>query len=104
MPVRIRIYGKEAIYDQGAWTCDDDSLTAMLQSMVDPRAVHTADHEREHALYAAGRFGGLILLETGWVPAEHPAPEITLEDLTGRKPGSESRSGLFSFFKRRPSR
>ncbi len=68
MPVKIRIYGKEALFDGGQWQCADDSLQAMLQSFVDPRMPLTRQAELEHAYYAAGRFGGLVLTETGWVP------------------------------------
>lgn len=94
MPIKIRIYGKEAIYSSGSWACDDDALQAMLQSLVDPRMVDRDGHEREHAFYAAGRFGGLVLVEHGWVPADHPPPEITMEDLTGRPaPREETRAG-----------
>ena len=104
MPVRIRIYGKEAVFSQGCWSCDDDALQAMLQSLVDPRFPFTDEAEREHGMYAAGRFGGLILMETGWVVADHPAPEITMEDLTGRRPKEREREkgGWFSWLKRRP--
>ncbi|MFD1730880.1 hypothetical protein ACFSC4_06970 [Deinococcus malanensis] len=56
MPVRIRIYGKEAEFSQGCWSCDDDSLLAMLEALADPRA-RTEQEEREHAIYAAGRLG-----------------------------------------------
>ena len=38
MPVRIRIYGHEASFSQGCWTCEDDALQAMLEALVDPRA------------------------------------------------------------------
>jgi|GEM_PF-3398306 len=99
MPVKIRIYGKEATYSHGRWECMDDSLQAMLQSLVDPRADHTPEHEREHALYAAGRFGGLVLLETGWVAAEHPPPEITMEMLMPEKP--KKGPGLLARFLKR---
>lgn len=101
MPVKIRIYGKEATYAHGAWNCEDDSLQAMLQSLVDPRAPHTDEVEREHALYAAGRFGGLVLLDTGWVPADHPAPEITLDDILGHKKPDRAKAGWLSWLKRR---
>ncbi len=102
MPQRIRIYGKEAVFSGGAWSCDDDSLLAMLQSLADPRLAKTDDAEREHALYCAGRFGGLILLETGWVPAPHPEPEIRLEDFTGGKP-KEKAGGWLSWLRPKKS-
>jgi hypothetical protein len=70
----------------------------MLQSMVDPRVVHSPETERTHALYAAGRFGGLILTETGWTPAPHPEPEIRLEDFTGGKP-KEKAGGWLSWLR-----
>lgn len=99
MSAKIRIYGQEATLHAGCWRCDDDALLAMLQSMVDPRAPHTSEAEREHARYAAGRFGGLILLESGWVRADHPAPEITLADITGGKP--REKAGWLSWMKKR---
>ena len=85
MPARIRIYGHEAIFEAGHWTCPDDSLQAMLEALADPRA-HTPQAEREHALYCAGRFGGLIHGELGWESAPHPEAEIKLEDFAPRKP------------------
>jgi hypothetical protein len=99
MPAKIRIYGKEATFAQGHWTCDDDSLQAMLQSMVDPRASASQAAEDEHAVYAAGRFGGLILTELGWQPAAHPEPEIRLEDFAPRK--NPERAGWLSWMKKK---
>ena len=89
MSAKIRIYGQEATFCAGCWTCDDDALLAMLQSLVDPRDPHTQEVEQAHALYAAGRFGGAVLLEGGWLPADHPAPDLTLADIgrRGQKAG-----------------
>ncbi|WP_291428695.1 hypothetical protein [Deinococcus sp.] len=98
MSARIRVYGKEAVFTQGAWHCDDESLQAMLQALADPRAM-TADQERRHALYAAGRFGGLIASEYGWEAAPHPEAEMKLEDFApARQP---ERAGWLSFLRRR---
>lgn len=98
MPVRIRIYGHEATFARGCWTCEDDALQAMLEALVDPRAL-TAEQERAHALYAAGRYGGLILTPQGWEPAPLPAPEIRLEDFApARHP---ERAGWLSFLRKR---
>ncbi|CAM3636177.1 hypothetical protein [Deinococcus frigens] len=98
MPVRIRIYGKEATFSQGCWNCDDDSLQAMLQGMADPRALSQAQ-EHEHALYAAGRFGGLIATPLGWEAAPHPEAEIKLEDFApGPRP---ERAGWLSFLRKK---
>lgn len=98
MSARIRIYGKEAVFEGGQWRCDDDSLQAMLQSMVDPRHVGDEAAEHEHALYCAGRFGGLIHSELGWEVAPHPEPEIRMEDLVPEKP---ERGGLLGLFRRK---
>ncbi|RJF71468.1 hypothetical protein D3875_07700 [Deinococcus cavernae] len=97
MPVRIRIYGKEAIFTQGCWVCEDESLQAMLQALADPRAV-TPEQEHQHALYAAGRYGGLIALPHGWEAAPLPAPEIRMEDLL---PPKEKGGGLLGFLRRK---
>lgn len=98
MPVRIRIYGHEAIFSRGCWTCDDDSLQAMLEALADPRAV-TPEQEHAHALYAAGRFGGLIATESGWEAAPHPEAEIRLEDVAPLR--HPERAGWLSFLRRR---
>lgn len=79
MPVKIQVYGKIAVFTQGCWACDDDVLLAMLEAMVDPRAC-TGEQEHLHALYAAGRLGGLIATPLGWERAPHPDAEIRLED------------------------
>jgi hypothetical protein len=98
MPVKIRIYGKEAVFTRGCWTCEDESLLAMLESLADPRAVTEAE-EHAHALYAAGRYGGVIAVGEGWEAAPHPAPEIRLEDFApARQP---ERAGWLSFLRRR---
>ena len=98
MTARIRVYGKEATFTQGHWACDDESLQAMLQSLADPRAV-TEEQERTHALYAAGRLGGLISTEYGWEAAPHPEAEIRMEDFApARQP---ERAGWLSFLRRR---
>ena len=97
MPARIRIYGKEATFTQGRWTCADESLQAMLQALADPRAT-TPDEEHRHALYAAGRYGGLIHEIHGWVVAPLPAPEIRMEDLL---PGKKEGGGLLGFLRRK---
>lgn len=107
MPVRIRIYGQEASFALGQWTCEDESIQAMLQALADPRA-QTPEAEQEHALYAAGRFGGLISTPHGWEAAPHPEAEIRMEDFqparTPRKPAPGSTpagSGLFGLFRRK---
>ncbi len=97
MSAKIRIYGQEATFQAGCWTCADDALLAMLQSLVDPRDPHTPEAERTHALHAAGRFGGLILLDGHWVRADHPAPEITLADIAGG--GRGAKAGWLSWVK-----
>lgn len=98
MPVRIRIYGHEATFSGGCWTCEDDSLQAMLQALADPRAT-TAEQERLHALYAAGRFGGLIATEQGWEVAPHPEAEIRMEDFAPTRPAQ--RPGLLGLLRRK---
>lgn len=103
MPVRIRIYGQEAEFSQGCWSCDDDSLLALLEALADPRA-RTEQEEREHAVYAAGRLGGLIATPYGWEAAPMPAPEITLGDvMPGPVPRDSGRSGggLLGLLRRR---
>ena len=85
MSARIRIYGKEATFTQGHWKCDDPSLEAMLQALADPRAL-TPEQEQEHAMYAAGRYGGWIATSLGWEAAPHPEAEIKLEDFQPTKP------------------
>lgn len=99
MPARIRIYGQEAVFTQGHWSCPDESLQAMLQAMADPRAMSEVQ-ERAHALYAAGRLGGLVATELGWEAAPEPEPEIRLEDVMPQK---EKRAGglLGGLFRRR---
>lgn len=98
MPVRIRIYGQEATFSRGCWTCDDDSLQAMLEALADPRAL-SEEAERTHALYAAGRFGGHILSGEVWEPAPHPEAEIRITDFApARQP---ERAGWLSFMRRR---
>ncbi|WP_309569537.1 hypothetical protein [Deinococcus sp.] len=98
MSARIRIYGQEAVFSQGQWTCPDQSLQAMLEALADPRAV-TEEQEQEHALYAAGRYGGLIATNLGWEAAPHPEAEIKLEDFQPRrepkKTGGSLLGGLF---------
>ena len=98
MSARIRIYGKEAVFEGGVWRCDDDSLQAMLQSLVDPRAIGDAAAEQEHASYCAGRFGGLIHTSLGWEAAAHPEPEIRLEDF---QPQPRERGGLLGLFRKK---
>lgn len=98
MPARIRIYGTEASFAQGCWACQDDSLQAMLQSMADPRAL-SPEAEAEHALYCAGRFGGLILVGEAWQAAAHPEPEIRLSDFA--PPQAPQRAGWLSFMRKR---
>ncbi|GAA5501852.1 hypothetical protein Dxin01_01591 [Deinococcus xinjiangensis] len=102
MPVRIRIYGKEAIFNQGLWACDDESLEAMLQALADPRAM-TAEEEEKYALYCAGRYGGLIYRSHGWEAAPHPEAEIKMEDFQPQKkaPNPNSGGGLFGMFRRK---
>ena len=97
MPARIRIYGKEATFTLGRWTCEDESLQAMLQALADPRAT-TSDDELHHARYAAGRYGGLIYEPHGWVAAPLPPPVIRAEDLG---PVTREGGGLLGFLRRR---
>lgn len=89
------------MFSEGCWTCDDDVLQAMLQALVDPRAPSTPEAERSHALYAAGRYGGLVLLEHGWVKADMPPPEITMEDIVGKRPEDRAKAGWLSWMKRK---
>ena len=98
MSARIRIYGQEAVFTQGLWACDDESLQAMLQALADPRALSEAA-EQEHALYAAGRFGGLIATALGWEAAPHPEAEIKLEDFAPAR--NPERAGWLSFMRKR---
>lgn len=107
MPVKIQVYGKIAVFTQGCWDCDDEVLRAMLDAMVDPRA-RTEAQEREHALYAAGRLGGLIATPLGWEVAPHPEAEIRMEDFQpSRKPApkrnetARSGGGLLGLLRRR---
>ncbi|MFD2610189.1 hypothetical protein ACFSR9_12170 [Deinococcus taklimakanensis] len=106
MPVKIQVYGKIAVFTRGCWACDDDVLLAMLEALVDPRA-QTEAQEQEHALYAAGRLGGLIATPLGWEVAPHPDAEIRLEDFQpSRKPAPRSGSarsagGLLGLLRRR---
>lgn len=104
MAVRIRIYGKEAIFNQGLWACDDESLEAMLQALADPRAM-TAEEEEKYALYAAGRYGGLIYRTHGWEAAPLPEPEIKMEDFQPQKKQPKAADsgggGLFGLFRRK---
>lgn len=98
MPARIRIYGQEATFSQGHWRCDDDSLQAMLEALADPRAT-SEEQERDHARYAAGRFGGLVATAHGWEPAPHPEAEIKLGDFApARQP---EQAGWLSFLRKR---
>ncbi|WP_019009545.1 hypothetical protein [Deinococcus aquatilis] len=106
MPARIRIYGKEATFTQGHWTCDDDSLLAMLEALADPRA-NTEEQEHLHALYAAGRFGGAVATPEGqWQTAPHPEAEIKLEDFAPATRSSTpeslaNKAGWLGFLKRK---
>ncbi len=101
MAVRIRIYGKEAIFNQGHWACEDESLEAMLQALSDPRAM-TAEEEEKYALYAAGRYGGSIFRANAWEVAPLPEPEIKLEDFQPpRKEPGQGGGGLFGMFRRK---
>lgn len=98
MPARIRIYGHEAVFAAGHWSCPDDSLQAMLEALADPRALDD-QAERQHALYCAGKFGGLVHTQYGWEAAAHPEPEIRLEDFAPQhKP---ERAGWLSFMRKR---
>ncbi len=99
MPARIRIYGHEALFQGGHWTCpEDDSLQAMLEGLADPRAL-SHEEEQAHATYCAGKFGGLIHTPFGWETAAHPEPEIRLEDFAPQhKP---ERAGWLSFMRKR---
>ncbi|WP_216321655.1 hypothetical protein [Deinococcus aestuarii] len=99
MPVRIRIYGKEATFSRGCWSCEDDTLQAMLEALADPRAL-TQEQERTHALYAAGRFGGMIASEAGdWAPAPHPEAEIKITDFAPAQ--QPERAGWLSFLRKK---
>ncbi|THF86261.1 hypothetical protein E7T09_13735 [Deinococcus sp. KSM4-11] len=100
MSARIRIYGQEAVFSQGQWTCADESLQAMLEALADPRAM-TEEQEREHALYAAGRYGGLIATNLGWEAAPHPEAEIKLEDFQPRREPKKAGGGLLGGLFRR---
>ncbi len=95
MPVRIRIYGIEASFSQGCWDCEDDSLRSMLEAMADPRA-RTPEEEHRHALYAAGRYGGLIAVGEEWQTAPHPDPEMALGDMAPAARATEGRVAQFS--------
>jgi hypothetical protein len=98
MPVRIRIYGTEASFSQGCWDCADDSLQAMLQSMADPRAL-SPQAEEEHAVYCAGRYGGLVYRAGAWQAVAHPEPEIRLSDFA--PPQAPERAGWLSFMRKK---
>jgi hypothetical protein len=100
MSARIRIYGQEAVFTQGHWSCPDESLQAMLEALADPRAL-SDEQEREHALYAAGRYGGLIATEYGWEAAPHPEAEIKLEDFQPRREPRKPGGGLLGGLLRR---
>jgi hypothetical protein len=97
VPVRIQVYGVMAEFRAGVWSCEDDSLRAMLEALVDPRAC-TPDEERAHALYAAGRLGGMIAGPLGWELAPHPEAEIRMEDL---QPAPRRGLGLRGLFGRK---
>ena len=59
----------------------------------------TAEQERAHAIYAAGRYGGLILTPQGWEAVPLAAPEIRLADFApARHP---ERAGWLSFLRKR---
>lgn len=98
MPVKVRIYGQEATFSQGCWACEDDSLLALLQALADPRAC-APEQERAHALYAAGRYGGMIASADGWEEAPHPAPELRLADFV--PPTAPQQAGWLGFLRRR---
>lgn len=98
MPVRIRIYGQEATFSQGCWTCGDDSLKAMLEALADPRAL-TAEQEHAHAVYAAGRYGGHILVGEVWELAPHPEAEIKMSDIA--PPGRPAGAGWLTFLRKK---
>ncbi|AXG98021.1 hypothetical protein [Deinococcus wulumuqiensis] len=98
MPVRIRIYGIEASFSQGCWDCEDDSLRSMLEAMADPRA-RTPEEEHRHALYAAGRYGGLIAVGEEWQTAPHPDPEMALGDMAPA--AAPQKAGWLNFLRKR---
>lgn len=98
MPVKIRIYGIEASFSRGCWACEDESLRSMLQAMADPRAC-TPEEEYHHALYAAGRYGGMIAVDECWQTAPHPGPEISLEDMAPA--AAPEKAGWLNFLRRR---
>lgn len=104
MAVKIRIYGKEATFSQGVWHCEDTSLEAMLEALSDPRAT-SSEQEYKHALYAAGRYGGLIATDNGWEAAPLPAPEIRMEDFQSKpkqpKANKQTKGGFFGLFRRK---
>lgn len=98
MPVRIRIYGQEASFSRGCWTCEDDGLQAMLEALADPRAL-TEDQEHAHALYAAGRYGGSVFISGTWETAPHPEAEIKISDIAPQ--GRPERAGWLTFLRKR---
>lgn len=98
MPVRVRIYGQEAVFQQGCWVCEDESLGAMLEALTDPRAM-TPEEEERYAVYCAGRYGGQIYRGQVWEAAPYPEPEIRIEDIAPR--GRPEKAGWLSFLKRR---
>ena len=100
MSVRIRIYGQEAVFSQGHWACPDESLQAMLEALADPRAL-SPEQEQAHALYAAGRYGGLIATDYGWEAAPHPEAEIKLEDFQPRREARKPGVGLLGLLRRK---
>ncbi len=98
MPVTIRIYGKEAQFSSGRWSCEDDGVLAMLEALADPRA-RTTEAEYEHALYCAGRFGGSVWHQGEWRVAGLPEPEMTI-DFTPPAPRQE-RGGWLPWSRRK---
>ena len=95
MAVTIRIYGKEAQFSEGRWSCEDDALLSMLEGLADPRA-RTPEAEHEHALYCAGRFGGAVWSGGEWSQVALPEPELKVEDYVPSGP-RQARGGWFPF-------
>jgi hypothetical protein len=85
VPVKILIYGQIASVNNGKWSCTDDSLTAMLEALTDIHEIDKLD-DKAHALYAAGRLGGLLATEQGWQNVPYPEAKSSCTTKTARMP------------------